>query len=113
MSNTFDLLRQRIRNNIINNDVEEFNEDELTDMDSILDLEKERIELDEMDSKPKPVEVQKNGEIILDYIFTPKQDITTLELARLISYMKMSISSEIYDQIPGELKRHFTKCIED
>lgn len=49
---------------------------------------------------------------ILDYIFTPKDNITTYELARLLSFVQMSIDQKVFDNMPIELKKHFTKCID-
>ena len=49
---------------------------------------------------------------VLDYIFTPKSDITVYELARLLSYIQMSIDQNVFDNMPIELKKHFTKCID-
>lgn len=49
---------------------------------------------------------------ILDYIFTPKSDITTYELARLLSFIQMSVDQNVFDNLPIELKKHFTKCID-
>lgn len=49
---------------------------------------------------------------VLDYIFTPKSDITVYELARLLSYIQMSIDQNVFENMPIELKKHFTKCID-
>lgn len=49
---------------------------------------------------------------VLDYVFTPKSDITVYELARLLSFINMSIDQNVFDNMPIELKKHFTKCID-
>lgn len=54
-----------------------------------------------------------SNQLLLDYIFTPKNDISVYDLARLLSFLKMSISQDVYDAIPAELKKHFTKCIDN
>lgn len=64
-------------------------------------------------SKPQPQPSGKSKKVpVLDYIFTPKSDITVYELARLLSYIQMSIDQNVFDNMPIELKKHFTKCID-
>lgn len=64
-------------------------------------------------SKSQPQPSGKSKKVpVLDYIFTPKSDITVYELARLLSYIQMSIDQNVFDNMPIELKKHFTKCID-
>lgn len=65
-------------------------------------------------SKPQtqPIANKSKKVPVLDYIFTPKSDITVYELARLLSYIQMSIDQNVFDNMPIELKKHFTKCID-
>lgn len=64
-------------------------------------------------SKPQTQPSGKSKKVpVLDYIFTPKSDITVYELARLLSYIQMSIDQNVFDNMPIELKKHFTKCID-
>lgn len=46
---------------------------------------------------------------VYKHIFFPQSDITIFELARILSFTQMLISDNIYDKIPADLKRHFTK----
>lgn len=64
-------------------------------------------------SKPQTQPSGKSKKVpVLDYIFTPKSDITVYELARLLSYIQMSIDQNVFENMPIELKKHFTKCID-
>lgn len=64
-------------------------------------------------SKPQTQSGDKSKKVpVLDYIFTPKSDITVYELARLLSYIQMSIDQNVFENMPIELKKHFTKCID-
>lgn len=64
-------------------------------------------------SKPQTQPSGKSKKVpVLDYIFTPKSDITVYELARLLSYVQMSIDQNVFENMPIELKKHFTKCID-
>ena len=64
-------------------------------------------------SKPQTQPGGKSKKVpVLDYIFTPKNDITVYELARLLSYIQMSIDQNVFENMPIELKKHFTKCID-
>lgn len=64
-------------------------------------------------SKPQTQSGGKSKNVpVLDYIFTPKSDITVYELARLLSYIQMSIDQNVFENMPIELKKHFTKCID-
>lgn len=50
---------------------------------------------------------------ILDYMFSPKADINTYDLARLLAFIKLTISKDTYDVLPSELKKHFLKYTEE
>jgi len=46
---------------------------------------------------------------ILDYVFTPQEDITIYELSKIMSYMILSVSVDTFTQMPPAFHRHFTK----
>ena len=63
-------------------------------------------------SQPQSITSKSKKVPVLDYVFTPKSDITVYELARLLSFINMSIDQNVFDNMPVELKKHFTKCID-
>ena len=46
------------------------------------------------------------------YIFYPKKNISTYDLARILAFTQLMITDNIYDKIPDDLKQHFTKFTE-
>lgn len=59
------------------------------------------------EEKPQPQPINP----ILDFLFSPKSDITAYDLARILNFLKISISTDIYESLPEDLKKHFTKFI--
>lgn len=40
-------------------------------------------------------------------LFVPKEDITTMELADIVSGLMIMVSSEVVDKLDAGIKRHF------
>ena len=46
------------------------------------------------------------------YVFFPKSDISTYDLARLLAMTQLMITPDVYDKFPDDLKKHFTTFTE-
>lgn len=46
------------------------------------------------------------------YVFFPKNDISTYDLARILAMTQLMITPEVYDKFPDDLKKHFTTFTE-
>ena len=64
--------------------------------DSIIDEN----QVKEMDLDPKDESFQ--------YVFFPKNDITTYDLARILAITQLMITPDVYEKFPEDLKKHFT-----
>ena len=47
-----------------------------------------------------------------NYVFFPKPDITTYELARIFAFSQFMITTDIYDKYPADLQKYFVKVEE-
>lgn len=45
----------------------------------------------------------------LEYVFFPKPEITTYDLARILAFTQLSISKDLYQNFPPELQKFFAK----
>lgn len=87
--------------------------DELEPLE-LQNLPNDETDTDSTDTYIEDKESEKIGSIFVNdevykHIFFPQSDITIFELARILSFTQMLISDNIYDKIPADLKRHFTK----
>ena len=46
------------------------------------------------------------------YVFFPKNDISTYDLARILAMTQLMITPDIYEKFPDDLKKHFTTFTE-
>ena len=46
------------------------------------------------------------------YVFYPKKNINVYDLARIIAFTQLSITQEVFEKIPDDLKQHFTQFSE-
>lgn len=42
------------------------------------------------------------------YVFFPKNDISTYDLARILAITQLMITPDVYEKFPDDLKKHFT-----
>ena len=128
MPDAFAIMKQQLRKDIksekIHNEKEQsiVNKNDnvvIEELSTEEDIQKATEELEELSNfadneYPKLNNRRNYKEVpLLDYLFTPRESITIYELARLLSYIKMSISQDVYDNMPIELKQHFTKCVDE
>ena len=101
MSNPFEKFKQQLKQK---NTVEEF-----LDEDSFLAAESDdplndavikENQVKEMNLEPKDESFQ--------YVFFPKNDINTYDLARILAITQLMITPDVYEQFPEDLKKHFT-----
>ena len=104
MSNPFEKFKKQLNQN---NNINEILDDEFSfsEKDNQLNtaLEDSVIEqetVNEMNLTPKDESFQ--------YVFFPKNDITTYDLARILAITQLMITPDIYEKFPDDLKKHFT-----
>ena len=99
MSDPFKKFKQQLNQNNSANDIldeDPFPTEELEQIESV--LSKETVE--EMNLTPKDEAFQ--------YVFFPKNDITTYDLARILAITQLMITPDVYEKFPDDLKKHFT-----
>ncbi len=103
MSNPFEKFKQQLKQK---NTVDEFIDDmeeivhEANSEDPFNDTVIQEEQVKEMNLEPKDESFQ--------YVFFPKNDITTYDLARILAITQLMITPDIYAQFPDDLKKHFT-----
>ena len=103
MSSPFDKFKQQLKQK---NSFEEIvGTDSKLDEDSPLnDAVIDEDEVKEMNLDPKDESFQ--------YVFFPKNDINTYDLARILAMTQLMITPDVYEKFPDDLKRHFTTFTE-
>ncbi len=99
MSNPFDKFKKQLNQK---NNYEEIVgiEPELDENSPLTDAIIDENELSEMKLDPKDKSFQ--------YVFFPKNDINTYDLARILAMTQLMITPDVYEKFPDDLKRHFT-----
>ena len=101
MSNPFEKFKQQLKQK---NTVEEFlDEDSFQAAESddpLNDAVIKENQVKEMNLEPKDESFQ--------YVFFPKNDINTYDLARILAITQLMITPDVYEQFPEDLKKHFT-----
>lgn len=99
MSNPFDKFKKQLNQK---NNYEEIVgiEPELDENSPLTDAIIDENELSEMKLDPKDESFQ--------YVFFPKNDINTYDLARILAMTQLMITPDVYEKFPDDLKRHFT-----
>lgn len=101
MSNPFEKFKQQLKQK---NTVEEFlDEDSFPAAESddpLNDAVIKENQVKEMNLEPKDESFQ--------YVFFPKNDINTYDLARILAITQLMITPDVYEQFPEDLKKHFT-----
>lgn len=99
MSNPFDKFKKQLNQK---NNYEEIVgiEPELDENSPLVDSIIDEDELSEMKLEPKDESFQ--------YVFFPKNDINTYDLARILAMTQLMITPDVYEKFPDDLKRHFT-----
>ena len=103
MSNPFEKFKQQLKQK---NTVEEFlDEDsfpaaEFDEENPLKDSVISEKQVQEMNLDPKDASFQ--------YVFFPKNDINTYDLARILAITQLMITPDVYEQFPDDLKKHFT-----
>ena len=57
-----------------------------------------------------PREIPEQNEF--QFVFFPKNDITAYDLARILALTQLMVTDDIYEKVPDELKKHFTRFTE-
>jgi len=103
MSNPFDKFKQQLKQK---NTVDEFLEEEsfpaaeFDEEDPLNDSVIKEEQVKEMNLEPKNESFQ--------YVFFPKNDINTYDLARILAITQLMITPDVYEKFPDDLKKHFT-----
>lgn len=99
MSDPFKKFKQQLNQNTSASgllDEDAIPDNEIEQIDSVLSKET----VDEMNLTPKDESFQ--------YVFFPKNDITTYDLARILAITQLMITPDVYEKFPDDLKKHFT-----
>ena len=102
MSNPFDKFKKQLNKKNTFEEIVGKHSDEFNDIEQEI-LEESVIkeeEVKEMNLDPKDESFQ--------YVFFPKNDINTYDLARILAITQLMITPDVYEKFPDDLKRHFT-----
>ena len=104
MSDPFEKFKQQLKQN---NNLEDFFGD--SDEDALIGEIENNVMTDSVINKETVEELNLDPkDKSFQYVFFPKNDITTYDLARILAITQLMITPDVYEKFPDDLKRHFT-----
>ncbi len=105
MNNPFDKFKQQLKQK---NNIEDVLKEYVDDPSPAAGFEDTNLIKDDVvqDMKLEPFDQS------FQYVFFPKSNISTYDLARILAMTQLMITPDVYEKFPDDLKKHFTTFTE-